>query len=259
MKPIPEPSISKDASIEASLPDESGLIKSSQPRSPHANRRVNSGGVHQVYPWLLAISTAIAILFGLMYINKPVVITSHNTKAIDARKDISVSKKATSDGQLMPTSDVLPGDSSANHSSDFPQDARNLNTAPVYSQFEETNMRMQHILTATTEDGSITRIDLEAPVLYRSRNLRWTAAELSQAQDLLVKLMEYQNKSRQLRVDGEKLLKDWNALIGSTIPASRLRADSPSLPNNQMNARADSTPNGSETREAVEIQPRKKP
>ena len=257
MKPIPEPPNSKDASIETSPSNVSGLLKSSQPRSPQANRRSNSGGVNQVYPWLLAISTAIAILFGLMYINKPVVIASSNTNAIEARKDASVSKRETDGGHLMPTSDALPGDVSATSSDTYPQDTTNLNTAPVYSQFEETNMRMQHILTATAEDGSITRIDLEVPVLYRSRNLRWTNAELSRAQDLLIQLMEYQDKSRQLRGDGEKLLNNWNALIGSTIPVSRLRADSPSLPDNQMDARADSTPKGRVTCDAVEIQPKK--
>ena len=114
-------------------------------------------------------------------------------------------------------------------------------------------MRMQHILTATANDGSISRIDLEVPVLYRSRQLRWSPAEVARAEDLMIQLMEYQDRSRQLRAQGEKLLTDWNALIGQSIPASRLRADSPSIPANQKDGQAASGPVDTTTSDAIEL------
>ena len=103
-------------------------------------------------------------------------------------------------------------------------------------------MRVQHILTATSEDGHVSRIDLEVPVLYQSRQLRWSPSEVEQANQLMLRLMDHQDKSRMLKSDGEQLLADWNALIGTSIPASKLRADSPSIPENQQLAASLSDP-----------------
>ena len=259
MKPIPAPSNPEDSSIETPPSSASDLFKSSQPRNSQGNRRSGQANANQVYPWLLAASTAIAVFFGVMYINKPVVIASLDSEQPETPTDAAESGKETKDPALLPTGDSLPGETTGAGAGASSETPGALTTAPIHSRFEETNMRVQHILTATAEDGSISRIDLEVPVLYQSRNLRWTPAEVTRAQDLMVQLMEYQDKSRQLRSQGEKLLSDWNALIGKSIPASRLRADSPSIPENQKDIMSDATPSDTTTRDAVEIQPKDKP
>jgi hypothetical protein len=78
------------------------------------------------------------------------------------------------------------------------------------------------------------RIDINVPVLYQSRNLRWTPQECASARELLTRLMDYQEKSLQLRIEGAGLLDSWNQLVGKSLPTAELRADSPTLPDNQQ-------------------------
>ena len=66
--------------------------------------------------------------------------------------------------------------------------------------------------------------------------------------------MDYQEKSRQLRAEGVQLLDAWNHLISKSIPASELRADSPSLPENQVDAADAPRPAGLITTESIQIQ-----
>ena len=67
--------------------------------------------------------------------------------------------------------------------------------------------------------------------------------------------MDFQEKSRQLRAEGVELLDTWNHLIGKSIPASELRADSPSLPENQEDAADAARPAALITTESIQIQP----
>jgi hypothetical protein len=67
--------------------------------------------------------------------------------------------------------------------------------------------------------------------------------------------MSYQEKSQQLRAEGVELLESWNHLIGNSIPATELRADSPSLPVNQQDAVDAARPAGLITTESIQITP----
>jgi len=73
------------------------------------------------------------------------------------------------------------------------------------------------------------KIMLEVPVLYRSRALRWTPEEIARARNLMTRIGHYQEAAQIVRNEGSKLLGEWNALVGESIPAPVLRADSPSL------------------------------
>lgn len=260
MKPIPAPSAPESSPGEPVPATASDLLRAPSGRPSQANRRSAQASIQQAYPWLLAASTSIAVLFGLMYINKPVVVATQGAESTEvAAQDEPASVGARKTG-LLPDRNRLPGDDTlkvTDPESALPQQLPTA--APVHSRFEETNMRVQHILTATTEDGHVSRIDLEVPVLYQSRNLRWTPAEVARARELLVQLMDYQHKTRELRSQGEVLLRSWNDLVGQSIPAPCLRADSPSLPENQKDVVAVGGPLDTTTRDAIEIQPKEAP
>lgn len=260
MKPIPAPHATEEEAKEASPASASDLLKSASGRSPHSNRRSLQSSVQQAYPWLLALSTTVAVLFAVLYINKPYVVSHGEEEPMAAADPKEKNNSQESKTALLPSRQQLPGEDSA--MPDKPETAipnQLGDTAPVHAEYEETNMRVQHILNATTESGHIIRIDLEVPVLYRSRELRWTPDEVARARDILVQLMDYQDKSRQLRSQGEQLLHSWNQLVGQSIPASRLRADSPSLPDNQKDVMAVGGPVDTTTRDAIDIQPKEEP
>jgi hypothetical protein len=160
---------------------------------------------------------------------------------------------------MMPSADRLPGETaaaSAKHKSPTASTpSRALPDARVTSAFEETNLKIQHILTAQTPGGQIARIDLEVPVLYQSRSLRWTPNEITLARQLLLRLTDHQERSRQLRADASTLVDDWNRLITRSLPATELRADSPSLPDNQEIASGQPATDGLISTESIQIQP----
>jgi hypothetical protein len=151
---------------------------------------------------------------------------------------------------LLPGGDQLPGE---NPVSGDPRHTRAA--APESSVFEETNLRIQHILTAQAPGGQIDRLVLDVPVLYQSRHLRWTAEEVAQARTLLVSLMDYQEKCHNLRAEGLVLLNSWNSLMERSLPTNDLRADSPSLPANQQDAADAPRPAGLMSTESIQIQP----
>ena len=156
----------------------------------------------------------------------------------------------------MPSGEHLPGEQHAAAVKPLPADPRRVLPGPSSaSAFEETNLRIQHILTAEAPGGHLDRIDIDVPVLYQSRNLRWTATEVEEARTLLARLMDYQEKSQTLRAEGVQLLESWNHLIGKSIPATDLRADSPSLPENQQDAADLPRPAGTITTESIQLQP----
>ncbi|MES2997110.1 MAG: hypothetical protein V4733_09910 [Verrucomicrobiota bacterium] len=209
-------------------------------------RRGPGSSIPGAYPWLLLASTATAGVFCLMYITKPVII------ARDPGPSPAVSISSTPVANptilpqrpplsgLMPAPSRLPGEPS-------PQPVPDVSPAPIQppplvNGHEETNLRMQHILTAKAPGNHVHRIDVDVPVIYQSRSLKWTSDQAEKARELLARLTDYQEKSRQLRAQGSELLGAWNSLIGESMPLTELRADSPSLPANQGDRIAGSGP-----------------
>lgn len=219
-----------------------------------ANRRAQPAGVHRAYPWLLALSTLAALIFCLMYVTKPVVGTTG--KNDPPKPMVPAIQPDPLAHNLIPDQNLLPGNTLPDHPKAHPPSPKPKSTpasAPMHSIYEETNLRVQHILTAEDPGGHVNRIDIDVPVLYQSRNLRWTAAEVSEARRLMLRLMEYQDKTRQLKTEGQQLLAAWSKLMGQSIPSAQLRADSPSLPGNQEEATQSSRPVGTTTTNAIQL------
>ena len=214
-----------------------------------ANRRASANPAHRAYPWLLFASTAIAGIFCLMYLTKPVIHASQGPLpgGLEPTAVPKPDSVATTSG-LMPSVDRLPGEKSSSPTAESPS-----RSSPA--AFEQTNLRIQHILTAESPGGQLAKIDLDVPVLYQSRNLRWTADEVAEACGLLARLSDYQDKSRALRTEGAELMDSWNRLVERSIPAGDLRADSPTLPTNQQDAADAPRAPGLDTTELIRIQP----
>lgn len=196
----------------------------------------------RAYPWLLFLSTSVAGLFCYLYLTKPVIVSSP-APAMEVKSEppsvpvampsptpapMAKAESKPTAPALAPSSQRLPGD--ATTALVAPKEAPGKTGA---SAFEETNLRVQHILIAEAAGGARSRLEFEVPVLYRSRNLRWGKQEVARARELLGKLADYQEKSRILRAEGIALLDAWNHLVNHSIPSAGLRADSPSLPANQ--------------------------
>ncbi len=213
-----------------------------------ANRRTVGCPVQRVYPWLLFASTFVAAVFCLAYITKPVVMA---TSSVSPRQG---AMNAGSDGNLpdeipesmVPDGNELPG-TDRSPLADTPP------ASPLASDFEETNIRIQHVLDAEFPSGDVKRIIVDVPVLYRSRNLRWSLEETERARDLLERLTSYQQRTRDLRDEGTALLNEWNGLMSASIPGQALRADSPSLPSNQVNGLLTGAPAASDTVETIKL------
>ncbi len=260
MKPLPAQRATEARTADESIPSLTGPLASPAGNFSAANRRSNSCAAQRIYPWLLSASTATAALFCLMYITKPVIVSSTDplSPALTPTKPaLSLAGNAAAQASLMPGSDRLPGERGISNASTKPipsSPRRALPSPPSTTAFEETNLRVQHILTAEAPGGHLNRIDIDVPVLYHSRSLRWSAEEVADARGLMVRLMDYQEKSRQLRYEGAELLDAWNRLIAHSIPASELRADSPSLPENQEDAAEAPRPSGLITTESIQLQ-----
>jgi hypothetical protein len=221
--------------------------------------------IHRAYPALLILSTTIAGAFCLLYLTKPFIqptqISPPSLAATTAitppppRPDPVTPEAKPS---LVPHPDRLPGEPKPTP----PAQATNRREIPPPSRaspaYEQTNLRIQHILTAEAPGGYQAKIDLEVPVLYQSRNLRWTANEVAEARKLLVQLSDYQEKSRNLRLEGVELLASWNSLVERSVPTVELRADSPTLPSNQQDAAAGPRPVNPNTKELIQTQPEQK-
>ncbi len=195
----------------------------------YSNRR--STKTQRLYPWLLCASTAVAAVFCFAYITKPVVYNN----STDSKNSVASSQPISSPENLVtkqsaPTNKT-PGVKTNSHSA---APKHQLPPAPLASGFEETNIRMQHILDAESTSGDIHRIVIDVPVLYKSRNLRWSQDNAAQARVLLQRLEAYQEKSRTLRDEGQLILEDWNKLMDTSVPNHVLRADSPSISSNLL-------------------------
>lgn len=232
MKPIPA---EKDSKSDESARPVASLTGSASPylgSGNTSNRRAQKGNVNRAYPWLLLLSTLAAALFFVMYITKPIIIEG---QVDDSGNPITLGNSNSNNPSLLPNANKLPGENPSHDTASKKANHTHL-TPPVIGKFEETNLRVQHILSAEAPGGFTGRIDVDVPVLYQSRQLRWTPDEVSEARDLLAKLTNHQSKARQLRSEGADLLKSWNQLLEKSIPAPHLRADSPSVPRNQHSA-----------------------
>jgi hypothetical protein len=243
---------------------------SAQAEAPGRHTKSNRRTVNRIYPWLLLVSTATAAAFCLLYITKPVIDTSSAgtspAPSAPAKLELATSEVPSPQPQisdttsLLPNDNRLPGERSPANNPDrpIPAEPSVLPAPPSISGFEETNLRIQHILSAEAPGGHLSRLDLEVPVLYQSRSLRWTADEVAEARSLLNQLVDYQEKSQRLRTEGAELLDAWNRLIDRSIPASQLRADSPSLPDNQEDAADAPRSTRLMSSQSIQIQPASK-
>jgi hypothetical protein len=239
-----------------SIPNAGGPYSTSNRKSPSACP------VTRVYPWLLFTSTAVAALFCLMYITKPVIspepTAGFRPVPVEPEQAFAavVPERADVPG-LLPQGEDLPGSGTPEVTSRPRLLPAGPKTAPPASGsdtgFEESNLRVQHVLTAETPGGDLSRIVLDVPVLYQSRRLRWTGAEVAAARALLSRLADYQEKTRDLRAEGIVLLDAWNHLMENSIPSQDLRADSPSLPANQGDASQAARPAIFNTTESIQI------
>ena len=258
MKPLPSPKAQSARPSGDPIPSLPSALPTSPGPYSTANRRSPACSVQRVYPWLLSTSTLIAAVFCLLYITKPVIVPASTTNHSDSLVPTLPpgGSSAQTQAALMPIKDRLPGEKpGVSLSKPLPADPRrDLPGPPTPGAFEETNLRIQHVLTAEAPGGHLDRIDIEVPVLYQSRNLRWTPEEVAAARVLLTKLMDHQEKTRQLRAEGIELLDAWNQLVSTSIPATDLRADSPSLPDNQEDAADSPRPAGWTSPESIQIQ-----
>lgn len=257
MKPLPAQLAAGGRTSGGAIPSLPTALATPPGQYSKANRRASANPGQRAYPWLLSASTALAAVFCLLYITKPVIAPATSAGPLASFKPPPAMAGVPSPRVgIMPGGNHLPGEAHAAAVNPVPADPRRaLPGPPSASAFEETNLRIQHILTAEAPGGHLDRIDIDVPVLYQSRNLRWTASEVEEARTLLARLMDYQEKSRTLRAEGVQLLESWNQLIGKSIPATDLRADSPSLPENQQDTADSPRPAGTTTTESIQLQP----
>lgn len=194
----------------------------------YSNRRSASTKTQWLYPWLLLASTAVAAGFCFAYITKPVVVSYAPYSDLSGSSNPITPVPVT---HATPPTEIPPEAKPKSHPGTTKQQ---LPPAPLTSGFEETNIRMQHILDAESPGGDIHRIVIDVPVLYKSRNLRWSQDDTAQARVLLQRLEAYQEKSRALREEGSLILEDWNKLMDASVPNQILRADSPSVSTNLL-------------------------
>jgi hypothetical protein len=248
MKPLPAQNSSPIKTADRAMPSLPAALAVAPASYSTSNRRASACPGQRVYPVLLFTSTAVAGMFCLMYLTKPFIQASQAvTPRFDDRQEMVKAAPTPAKPEIMPDKDRLPGEK--------PTGSSPRTTSSSETPFENTNLRIQHILTAETPGGHTSRIDLDVPVLYQSRNLRWTPAEVAKARELLIRLADYQEKSRNLRLEGVELLDSWNQLIENSVPAAELRADSPTLPINQQDAADSPRPAGLDTTELIQIQP----
>lgn len=253
MKPLPSSDMTgKDAPLRGAI-----LPSLSLGDPIPSNQRRSANPVRNVYPWLLLASTTIATVFCILYITKPVIET---TAVLPAKSENPLLPKssplAAADPEKAPkpTSPSAHGEGLPGHQDGAPA----AKTTAALPKFEETNLGIQHVLTAQAPAGDLCRIVLDVPVLYQSRQLRWTEKDVEEARGLLMRLSNYQEKTIALRAEGLELLDEWNRLLNRSIPASELRADSPALPANQKDSPVLIVPAGLDTRESIQLKPSEK-
>jgi hypothetical protein len=258
MKPLPaqDPTHPKHTPpSDGGIPSLPENLSASAAAQSIANRRTSTCATHRAYPWLLVASTAIAGAFCTLYITKPVLLASPNQPPLSSKNPVfPTSPTAQTPPSLTPNADHLPSEKI----SALQDPVAHHHAGPPAAAFEQTNLRVQHILNAQAPGGLLAKIDLDVPVLYQSRKLRWTPAEVTEARELMLRLQDYQEKSGILRSEGADLLAAWNQLVEKSIPSSVLRADSPTLPANQQDTEDSPRPATLDTTELIKLQPAKK-
>jgi len=239
MNPIPSenPKPAHATGLDAPAASLAETLANKRKQQARVNRRASASPSNRAYALLLVTSTLVAAAFCLLYITKPVIVTMPETTI------------QVPDGALARTPDPR-AETPAAESTDGPSGIR-----ASHGNHEETNLRVQHVLNATTADGDLSRVVLDVPVIYASRHLRWTDAEVAHARAIHARLADFHEQSRLLRDLGAGILADWNALIEQSIPVADLRADSPSLPANQEDAARLPRPTILDSTDAIEIQP----
>ena len=245
------------------------LVEKEQPRAKIRVQDVRVSGARQLapldkaYPWLLGASTCLSALLCWMYVSKPVIVTAGSqdvqdlqTKAqavlvgedapavVAARVEPGNTEPKSLSGDLVPSNNTLPGAQASNAGSVIvanpdSMDAHELasvraggDTSDISLGWEATNLKVQHILMADTGHHSQEKIVIDVPVLYQTRTMRWSPADVIKARTVLGRLMVYESNLSSLRQEGQTILKEWNQILEETVPAPALRADSPSLPYN---------------------------
>lgn len=245
-----------------SVPDERSAIPvtDSPQTMPSVTHRRVQHPAPAVYPLLLLASTALAGAFCYLYLSKPVIIPPAPPASVAAAAVVASLPAAVVPPVgvaptvgLVPGAAQLPGDRLPSRPEQV-SPRRAIPSGTGGTAFEETNLRIQHIMTAETPGGDLSRIVLDVPVLYQTGTLAWTQGEVAEARELLVRLNDYQEQSRTLRDEGVRLLAAWNSLVERTIPTLTLRADSPALPGNQLAGEAQPQPATLDTSESIQLQ-----
>ncbi|MCU0796861.1 MAG: hypothetical protein MUF31_13110 [Akkermansiaceae bacterium] len=204
-------------------------------------RRGNATG-QAAYPWLLLASTLLAGVFCVLYLTKPVIAT----------ETVQIPTPQAAPKEPAPPAETPETRADPESPAAVPPGA--LAAAPA-NPFEETNLRIQHVLAANGPQGEdLGRLTLDVPVLYASGSIRWTQADVDLARDLLTRIRTYQSRSLELREEAVKLISEWDALMLRSIPEPALRADSPTLPENQGTGTADAAE--LKSTESIEIENR---
>ena len=205
----------------------------------------SSSEITLTYKYLLTFSTLSAVFFCWLYVTKPTIVTASK---VAAEESVSTQSNASGSKEKAPPAPTLnsfaklnnsglPGDtaksetlspmSAANRDSNIPLPLSDSTKDLV--GFEETNDRVQHVITAQSNSSS-ERIILEVPVIYKTRGLRFGPEQANEAQRVLRALKIYQSQIKKLHQDGKNIQLAWDSLLMSAQPVAALRADSPSLP-----------------------------
>ncbi|MCH7227157.1 hypothetical protein [Haloferula sp. A504] len=192
-----------------------------------SNQRRQTCPTQRAYPWLLGVSTLLAGVFCFLYITKPVIgAAAPASGSEDSKSALNAPPAAAADV----SSPAGPGEAPTKPSVVAPGALAGEERSP----FEETNLRIQHILGATGPQGEdLGRITLDVPVLYESGVVRWTEEDVAKARSLLSRIQQHRQRSREIRDEAVGLIAEWDQLIIESIPERTLRADSPTLPENQ--------------------------
>ena len=218
------------------------------PLGNRANSRVDRPDA--AYHWLLITSLILTSIMCWLYVTKPVIVQNGAFNDVQHDGTLPGSMGNSQPGRvstLVPSDDVLPGSklpssvdrkiSSGSHlqqtSSGMLAESGHVADNPLFSLgWESTNLKIQHIFSADTGGDELEKIVLDVPVLYETRSMRWSVADVAQARELMQRLIVYEGNLKNLRSDGQEILQEWNELIENTTPIDVLRGDSPSLPKN---------------------------
>ncbi len=203
-----------------------------------SNHRRSGAGSRSAYPWLLIAATSLAGAFCYLYLTKPVIAAPQAT-APPSSPGVEEAEAATSPPAPAKPEAVAPATLSN----------------PDASPFEETVLRMQHVVLATgPQNEDLGRLTIEVPVAYESGTIRWSRDDVALARSLLSRIDQHRAKTLALREEAVSLITEWDDLMIRSIPESALRADSPTLPENQGAGTADQA--GFKSTETIEINER---